>query len=384
MIDPYRALTGVPAGARPPKLTVTDIEWCRDLVTGRRGYSWNFVDGCEWASPGCDNCYAKDIATRFAGGPVFPNGFDLTLHVERLAAPLYQRRGARIFVNSMSDVGLSGIPVDLLARAFAVMALAHWHTFLIASKRPGVLRSRLSRPDFVAAVRAHVAAVDPDHAVQWPLPNVHVGVSVEDQAHAWRVLELLHVPAAVHWVSAEPLIGPLNLRAVRRRRDNLLVDCLAGEVRDPTGAEVVAALPAALRWVVIGGESGHRRGVRPMHPAWVDTILADCAALDVAAFFKQWGVHGLTPAGTGAADSARDRRTTRLVALDGRWCTGVEWARAATHPTKVSDAVRELWNDHHGADSTTQVRPMYRVGRQEAGRLVRGQLVEAYPEARHG
>lgn len=102
----YHVLTGVPAGARPPRLTPTDIERCRDLVTGKRGYSWNFVDGCEPASTGCDNCYAKDIATRFAGGPAFPNGFAFTAHPEKLTAPLYHHRPARIFVNSMSDLSV--------------------------------------------------------------------------------------------------------------------------------------------------------------------------------------------------------------------------------------------------------------------------------------
>lgn len=381
----YHVLTGVPAGPRPPRLTPTDIEWCRDLITGRRGYSWNFVDGCEPVSTGCDNCYAMDIATRFAGGPAFPNGFAFTAHPEKLTAPLYHRRPARIFVNSMSDLGLPDIDVDMLARAFAVMALAHWHTFLIASKRPGVLASRLSKPEFVARVRAHVAAVDPDREVAWPLPNVHIGVSVEDQAHAWRVLELLRIPAAVHWVSAEPLVGPLHLRRITRR-DGLLLDALAGVVTSADGTEVIEVLPAAVRWVVVGGESGSRGRVRPMHPAWVEQILADCAAAGTAAFFKQWGQYGLfPPSWPGPAEDPRDFRAARVVAYDGRWCTAAEWDRAGKDPTKVSDEVRRLHADRHrsGAEAL-RLHYMFRVGRKRAGRLVDGRLVEAYPVVSNG
>ncbi|GGM22408.1 DUF5131 family protein [Dactylosporangium sucinum] len=175
----------------------------------------------------------------------------------------------------------------MLVRAFAVMARCPQHTFLILTKRPTVLRTRLSKPQFVAAVRGLVAAAAPELTVPWPLPNVQLGVSVEDQHHAWRVLELLRIPAAVHWVSAEPLIGPLDLtRIVGGRRS--VVDGLAGEIHT-AGGDLLGACPAAVRWVVVGGESGAARGIRPMAADWVRHLRAQCTAAGTAFFFKQTG-----------------------------------------------------------------------------------------------
>jgi protein gp37 len=274
-------------GARVKGLTATSIEWCMDLITGRRGFSWNFVDGCEPASTGCDFCYAEGIARRFAGSPAFPHGFALTLREDRLDGPLHRAQPARIFVNSMSDLGLSDIPVDLLVRAWAVMARCPHHTFLLLTKRPTVLRTRLSKPGFAAAVRALVAAAEPGLPVVWPLPNVQVGVSVEDQHQAWRIWELLRIPAALHWVSAEPLIGPVDPTRIARR-DGTFVDALAGEVRT-AGGELVGACPAAVRWVVAGGESGAARGIRPMRAEWAVQLREQCAQAGASFFFKQLG-----------------------------------------------------------------------------------------------
>lgn len=276
-----------------------------DAVTGRRGFSWNFVDGCEHASPGCDFCYAEGIARRFAGSPAFPHGFSLTVREDRLEGPLRRVTPARIFVNSMSDLGLSDIPVELLIRAFAVMARCPQHTFLILTKRPTVLRTRLRKPQFVAAVRSLVAAVAPGLAVPWPLPNVQVGVSVEDQHHAWRVLELLQIPAALHWVSAEPLIAPLDLTRIVAARSDTVVNALAGEIHTAAG-ELVGACPSAVRWVVVGGESGAARGIRPMAAHWVRELRDQCVAADTAFFFKQTGTRLATELGLPRKGSSWD------------------------------------------------------------------------------
>lgn len=336
---------------RPKGLTRTSIEWCRDQVTGAAGFSWNFVDGCMYASEGCRFCYAEAIATRFAGSPAFPHGFALTLREDRLPGPLHRRTPARIFVNSMSDLGLSEIPVELLVRAFAVMALCPRHTFLILTKRPTVLRSRLSSPAFADAVAAQVAAADRHPSLAWPLPNVHVGVSVEDQAHAWRVLELLRIPAAVHWVSAEPLIGGVRLRAVPAR-DGTVVDCLAGDVLSADGEQVVGAAPARVRWVVVGGESGSAAGIRPMHPAWEEQIRTDCSAAGAAYFFKQWGAFAPHGAGQPAANGRHGPLT--LVAPDGS-------------------------RYRSGGDAPTGSVLMARYGKSRAGRRVAGTTFDAYP-----
>lgn len=339
---------------RPKGLTRTSIEWCRDPVTGNRGFSWNFVDGCEHASPGCDYCYAEGIATRFAGSVAFPHGFALSLREDRLDGPLLRRTPARIFANSMSDLGLSDIPVDLLVRSFAVMARCPQHTFLILTKRPTVLRTRLGTAQFVAAVRALVNAQDPARDVVWPLPNVHVGVSVEDQAHAWRVLELFRIPAALHWVSAEPLIGRLDLRNITSPRRDIVVDALAGDIKTPDG-EVTGACPAALRWVVVGGESGTAAGIRPMHPAWEAQLRADCTAVGVAYFMKQWGAYA--PYGHGAPTPAGLHGPITMVAPDG-----------SRH------------NPNLGALAPAGSVRMARYGKHRGGRTVAGHIYDAYPQ----
>lgn len=337
---------------RPKGLTRSSIEWLVDPVTGRPGFSWNFVDGCVHASDGCDFCYAETIAHRFAGSPAFPHGFALTLREDRLDAPLRRREPARIFVNSMSDLGLSDIPVDLLVRAFAVMARCPRHTFLILTKRPTVLRSRMSKPEFVSEVRARVAEVEPGRDVVWPLPNVHVGVSVENQAHAWRVLDLLRLPAALRWVSAEPLIGLLDLRNITTRAGTV-VDALAGDIKDASG-DVVGACESALRWVVAGGESGSERGIRPMHPAWEQQIRQDCDAVGVPYFFKQWGA--FAPDGAGQPSRSGRHGPVTLLGPDG----------TRHHPQDAwapDDAVR-----------------MARYGKRRAGRTVAGRTFDAYPQ----
>ena len=210
----------------------TAIEWT-DIV-------WNPVTGCDKVSPGCDHCYAERIASRRGKG--FPNGFALTLHPERLRSPLHKRKPKRIFVNSMSDLFHDGIPDDYIAEVFAVMAEADWHTFQVLTKRPGRMRSWTRR-----------------HRLD-PLPNVWLGVSAEDQKWAdIRIPVLLDTPAAVRWVSAEPLLGPINLGAY---------------------------LPV-LDWIVVGGESGP--GHRRMEPGWAREIRDQCVAAAVPFHFKQWG-----------------------------------------------------------------------------------------------
>jgi protein gp37 len=214
----------------------TAIEWTDG--------TWNPVTGCDKVSPGCDHCYAERIASR--GGKGFPNGFALTLHPERLNGPLRDRRPKRIFVNSMSDLFHDGIPDDYIAKVFAVMAEADWHTFQVLTKRAGRMRSW---------VRRH----QPD-----PLPNVWLGVSAEDQHWAdIRVPVLLDTAASVRFVSAEPLLAPISFN-----------DSLSG-----------------LDWVIVGGESGP--GHRPMDAEWVRGIRDQCTAAGVAFLFKQWG--GRTP-----------------------------------------------------------------------------------------
>jgi len=203
--------------------------------------TWNPVTGCDKVSPGCAHCYAETFAERFRGVPGHPyeRGFDLQLRPERLNQPLAWRRPRVIFVNSMSDLFHEDVPEPYIQAVFEVMAAAHWHIFQVLTKRSQRLLDLAPR-------------------LPWP-DNVWMGVSVENQRWTTRVDDLRQVPAAVRFLSCEPLLGPLNLD-------------LAG-----------------IHWVIVGGESGHR--ARPMKAEWALDIKRQCEERRVAFFFKQWGAH---------------------------------------------------------------------------------------------
>jgi len=211
--------------------------------------TWNPVTGCTQLSPGCDHCYALALAERFRGVPGHPyeQGFDLRLWPERLELPLRWKRPRRIFVNSMSDLFHEQVPDEFIRRVFDVMARADWHTYQVLTKRP-----------------RRMARLAP--TLPWP-PHVWAGTSVELDRYAWRANDCLRrVPAAVRFVSAEPLLGPLP---------SLELDHLG--------------------WVIVGGESGP--GHRRCDPAWVRDLRDRCLAAGVAFFLKQWG--GRTPTAQG-------------------------------------------------------------------------------------
>jgi protein gp37 len=206
--------------------------------------SWNPVTGCTQVSPGCDHCYALAFAERFRGvsGHPYEQGFDLRLWPERLDLPLRWKKPRRIFVNSMSDLFHKDVPDEFVRRIFDTMVRAEQHTYQILTKRPQRL-ARLGR------------------SLPWP-PHVWIGVSVESNAYAWRADYLRRVPAAVRFISAEPLLGPV---------DELNLE--------------------GLHWVITGGESGI--GHRWCNPDWVRDVRDRCVADGIAYFHKQWG--GRTP-----------------------------------------------------------------------------------------
>jgi protein gp37 len=201
--------------------------------------TWNPVTGCTQISPGCAHCYAKTFAERFQGvaGHSYEVGFTVTLRPERLEQPLNWARSRTIFVNSMSDLFHEDVPVNYIEQVFHAMEAAHWHSFQVLTKRSERL----------------VELADKLH---WP-PNVWMGVSVENQYWATRIDDLRRVPAAVKFLSCEPLLGPLKLQ-------------LQG-----------------INWVIAGGESGPR--ARRMKPEWARSIRDQCVEADVPFFFKQWG-----------------------------------------------------------------------------------------------
>jgi protein gp37 len=214
----------------------TTIEWT--------DATWNPITGCTQISPGCDNCYALKFAERFRGvqGHPYEQGFDLKLWPERLSVPLKWRKPRMIFVNSMSDLFHKDIPDEYILRVFEVMAQAHWHVFQVLTKRSKRL-ARLAEQ------------------ISWQ-PNIWAGVSIELDKYCWRADYLRKVPSAVRFISAEPLLGPLDSLNLR-----------------------------GIHWVITGGESGH--GHRPCNIDWVRNIRDKCVSHRVKFFHKQWG--GRTP-----------------------------------------------------------------------------------------
>jgi protein gp37 len=237
-------------------MAATAIEWATDV--------WNPSTGCDRMSPGCAHCYALDLAARLKrmgkakyqrdGNPRTSGpGFGLTLHDHVLELPLRQRRPRTYFVNSMSDLFHEDIPAEFIARVFDVMERARWHTFQILTKRG----------ERLAELGPHLS---------WP-DNVWMGVSIENRRFVYRADLLRKVDAAVRFISAEPLIGPLE------------------------GLDL-----AGIDWLIAGGESGPKH--RPVKEEWLLSLRDHCKEAGVAFFFKQWG--GRRPTSNGRLLGGRE------------------------------------------------------------------------------
>lgn len=291
----------------------TGIEWTDEV--------WNPVVGCTKVSSGCKFCYAHDLHTKRhkakLAGKQLPEQYaepftTVQLMPERLEKPLRWRKPRRVFVNSVSDLFHERVPDGFIDQVFAVMALAPQHTFQILTKRPermrdyatngfgrladAIIRMRRERGDNSAVVP--LPHVQPG-APRWPLPNVHLGTSVEDQHQAWRVEVLRRCPAAVRFVSAEPLLGPLDLFGDHESPGPAVrVEGYSYQTDYGTGTEWDAQLVPEIDWVIAGGESGPNH--RPCDPAWVRSLRDQCQDFGVAFFFKQWG--GPRPGGEALLD----------------------------------------------------------------------------------
>lgn len=258
--------------------------------------TWNVVTGCTRVSEGCDHCYIeRTVPFRVAGRrfdqPGVGGTTGVVLHPERQDKPLHWRRPRRIFVNSLADLFHDDVPDGFIARVWEIMAQCPQHTFQILTKRHARMRSLLRGDDFLDMCDLGGA--------KWPLPNVHLGVSVENQKWAdIRIPALLDTPAAVHWISAEPLLGPIKLDLIHYFDPGRCGCCPAWGSHEPScGVEPGAHW--GLNWVVAGGESGP--GARPMHPDWARSLRDQCVDAGVRFHFKQWGEwaptggHGIGP-----------------------------------------------------------------------------------------
>jgi protein gp37 len=277
----------------------SSIEW-----TDR---TWNPVRGCSVISPGCVNCYAMKQAHRFSGagkpyegltkqtkaGPQW-TGVVRTVE-DALIEPLSWRKPSRVFVNSMSDLFHEGVPVAFIDEVFDVMARTPRHTYQILTKRADRMLAYMRE------------------GVERPLPNVWLGVSVEDQQHAdERIPQLLQTPAAVRFISAEPLLGPVNLH-----------------VQYLTAGESWPALD----WVIVGGESG--RGARPCAEEWIQRVVQQCQSASVPVFVKQLGAYVVSEYRTAPAEMMSDPEGARR---DFSAPNGEVWAcRAGFRDRKGAD-----------------------------------------------
>jgi protein gp37 len=346
----------------------SEIEWT--------DATWNPITGCTMVSAGCTNCYAMGLAgtrlknhpsrvglTRETGGRHVWTG-EVRLNEGWLDQPLRWKRSRMIFVCAHGDLFHESVPDEWIDRIFAVMALAPQHTFQVLTKRPERMRGYLAasrssvicREAFDLVCEDHIAnpksrlgdqcimTGDIPHLRDWPLPNVWIGTSIEDQATAAaRIPHLLATPAAVRFVSAEPLLGPVQVE--EWLHDSHCWEfpgiCICSDPRE-----------VSIDWVICGGESGP--GARPMHPDWARSLRDQCQAAGVAFFFKQWGEWG--PCELASAGST----AVKAVDFSGRVLAGVEAIDGGTAPVEL----------------------MSRLGKKVAGRLLDGREWNQMPGVR--
>ncbi|MGH9154569.1 MAG: DUF5131 family protein [Acidimicrobiales bacterium] len=315
----------------PTAIEWTDETWnpIRQRRPGHRSGHY-----CLKLSPGCDNCYAgRQQPVRFHGRDYEPAtaatiatardlvaAGEIFLDPKTLEQPLSWRRPRRVFVCSMTDLFGEWVPTSWIDNINAVMAAARYHTFQVLTKRPHQMADYLSDPDAPRRINLEMNALSDFHRrpridllglvdEAWPLPNAWLGVSVELDRFAWRAKALAEIPAAVRFVSAEPLLGPLPSLELKCR------DCLGtgrGDVLDPDArCGSCNGSGRAIDWLIVGGESGGPADRRLVHKVrhhvdredvWSPTSEAFRAVRDlreraqatgVAFFFKQWG--GPTP-----------------------------------------------------------------------------------------
>ena len=397
----------------------TKIEWTDD--------TWNPIVGCSIVSKGCTNCYAMGQAARvdacqlgkghYAGltkrvkGKAVWTGKVAQAPEKARLAPLRATKPRLYFVNSMGDPFDSAVPDAWVDEMFAVMALSPHHTFQVLTKRPDRMREYLGGPfkgDGVCArIAEHISKFDETPGLlrpnlynprvytkspigpmkdgvpefgyryfmtpgRWPLPNVWLGTSIEDQVSAdQRIPDLLATPAALRFISAEPLLGPVDLESSWHGESALYSECWGDcgwcenghpklencrKLTNPDEGGITG-----LDWVIAGGESGPN--ARPCHPDWIRALRDQCAAADVPYFFKQWGEWAL-----GSQPSKSGER--RCVYNDGR------------SVPDTMDAVSD--EDLKGRHKSFAATVMTKTGKKKSGHLLDGVEHRAFPQTTTG
>lgn len=362
----------------------TSIEWTEQ--------TWNPIVGCSIVSPGCTNCYAMKMAARIEAMGNQPRYAGTTRKVNGKAvwtgklvqapdsaflAPLKRKKPTTYFVNSMGDLFHEDCPDEWIDRVFAVMALSPQHTFQVLTKRAGRMREYMTSPDrkrliaaqsmpiscLPAADGGHQARIKLDHfsacfAGAGPFPNIWLGVSTERQQEAdERIPLLLQTPAAVWFISAEPLLGGLDLTSIvfDRRYGSGLLNALTGEQRGHVPNSPLGST-GRLDWVIAGGESGP--AARPMHPDWARDLRDQCSEAGVPFFFKQWGEWA-----PGECADFTPTRSERIAS----WFVD-EWSFATVTPSVSAET-------HHD-----DAPDLYRIGKGRAGRKLDGVEHNGFPQ----
>lgn len=326
----------------------TKIEWA-DAV-------WNPVTGCTKVSDGCANCYAERMAWRFYGTPSSQAAwhFQVTEHSNRLNVPHGWARPRRVFVCSMGDLFHKRVSDEFILRVMSTIMLLPRHTFMVLTKRPERMRewSQRAGPAFVESLRILDEDFGSPLQETWPPKNLWLGVSVEDQAAAdERIPLLLETPAAVRFVSCEPMLGPVNLESFLSRHPS--TEMVSGRVTADM-PEWTRIGSTAIDWVICGGESGP--GARPMRSDRARSLRDQCVAAGVPFFFKQWGEWLPDSQAAAAVPHGPAILKARFGSLDanGYW-----------RPGQYSAGLGEC---------------MYRVGKKTAGRLLDGREWNEFPE----
>lgn len=328
--------------------------------------TWSPITGCTKVSAGCKHCYAeREVETRWSKNPksvFFGREFtDVRIHADQLDKPQHWKKPCRIFVCPRGDLFHESVPDRFIAMVFAKMSEAKHHVFQVLTKRPERMLAWFEKLRPLQQMMVLPPSPGSDgHSTfvgfhdSWPLPNVWIGVSVEDQQSAdERIPQLMKTPAALRWVSIEPLLNAVDLTAT-----------LAGDILCRCNGCMSLTPDTRLDWVVVGGESGSH--ARPMHPDWARALRDQCAAADVPFLFKQWGEFIVPEDGEQAC----------------RVC-GCTWNNACRGG--CSWAEPDLCSECVGKSAVQGERSVKyrRVGIKAAGRLLDGVLHDEYPKSRN-
>ena len=373
---------------------MSKIEWTEK--------TWNPIAGCDKVSPGCDHCYALTMSHRLSniehsaakyGGTTKKAGHktawtgQINLSEKDLSYPLKIKKPTTFFVNSMSDLFHVGVPFEYIDRVFAVMALCPQHTFQILTKRPERMTEYWADNNRMAYIMTELDLIGEDPSMFEQacdtsmrimgtdyLPNVWLGTSVEDQKRAdERIPHLLACPAAVRFLSCEPLLGPITLECMAVNGWDA-TDCLRGIGTGSDNGKIVPTKVNKIHWVITGGESGH--GARPSHPDWIRSIRDQCAEAGVPFFFKQWGEWA-----SGYKSMTDGVMHFRQFENFGQWVDKAStWVQGGICLDKNGQQLKN-GRDFMGARDNGHfpVTIMHKVGKKAAGSLLDGIEHKEYP-----